>query len=45
MSTIKVAEDDKRLIIGNLEQVKEGNKVAMFGCKICMSPLPKYGTI
>ena len=45
MSTIKMAEDDKRLIIGNLEQVKEGNKVAMFGCKICMSPLPKYGTI
>ena len=45
ISTIKMAEDDKRLIIGNLEQVKEGNKVAMFGCKICMSPLPKYGTI
>jgi hypothetical protein len=45
MSTIKMAEDDKRLIIGNIEQVKEGNKVAMFGCKICMRPLPKYGTI
>lgn len=45
MSTIKVAEDDKKLIIGNLEEVREGNKVAMFGCKICMTPLPKYGTI
>ena len=45
MSTIKVAEDDKKLIIGNLEDVREGNKVAMFGCKICMTPLPKYGII
>jgi hypothetical protein len=45
MSTLKVAEDDKKLIIGNLEDVREGNKVAMFGCKICMTPLPKYGII
>jgi hypothetical protein len=43
--TLKVAEADKRLIIGNLDEVKKGNKVAMFGCKICTSPLPKYGTI
>ena len=45
MSTLKVAEDDKKLIIGNLEDVREGNKVAMFGCKICMTPLPTYGII
>ena len=45
ISTLKGAEDDNRLIIRNLDEVKEGNKLAMFGCKICMSPLPKYGTI
>jgi hypothetical protein len=42
---IKVAEDDKRLIIGTLDQLKKGNKMALFGCKICSSPLPNYGTI
>jgi hypothetical protein len=45
LSSLKVAEDDKRLIVGNLDDVKKWNKVATFGCKICMSPLPKYGTI
>jgi hypothetical protein len=33
------------LIIGSLDQVKEGNHVSMFGCKICKSALPRYGTI
>jgi hypothetical protein len=33
------------LIIGNTSDIKEGNTVAMFGCKICQSPLEKYGTM
>lgn len=45
IATLKVAEDDKRLIIGNLDQLKKENKMALFGCKICLSPLPNYGTI
>ena len=45
ITTLKVAEDDKRLIIGNLDHPKKGNKMALFGCKICLSPLPNYGTI
>ena len=44
IATLKVAEDDKRLIIGNLDQLKKENKLALFGCKICSSPLPNYGT-
>lgn len=45
IATLKVAQDDKRLIIGNPDQLKKGNKMALFGCKICSSPLPTYGTI
>jgi hypothetical protein len=45
ITSLKVAEDDKRLIIGNLDHLKKGNKMALFGCKICSSPLPNYGTI
>jgi hypothetical protein len=44
IATIKAAEDDKRLIIGTLDQLKKGNRMALFGCKICLSPLPNYGT-
>ena len=43
--TLKAAEKEGRLIIGSLDQVKEGNHVSMFGCKICKSALPRYGTI
>ena len=45
IATLKIAEGDKRLIIGNLDEIKKGNKMSMFGCKICLSPLTKYGTI
>jgi hypothetical protein len=39
------AERSGRLIIGDLNYIREGNKVAMFGCKICKKPLTKYGTM
>jgi len=42
---LKVAESEGRLIIGDLGTVRQGSKVAMFGCKECKSLLPKYGTI
>jgi len=42
---LKVAETEGRLIIGDLGTVRQGSKVAMFGCKECKSLLPKYGTI
>lgn len=41
----KMAQDEERLIIGSIDNIEEGIKVAMFGCKICKSPLPNYGTM
>lgn len=43
--TLTIAESEGRLIIGSLNEVKEGVKVSMFGCKVCKSALPRYGTI
>jgi hypothetical protein len=45
MERMKIAEGEGRLIIGDMEQVREGKKVAMFGCRECRSSLAKYGTI
>lgn len=45
LANLILAEKDERLIIGNVDDIKEGNKVAMFGCKICKTPLPQYGII
>ena len=39
------AESEGRLIVGNLEEIKEGAELPMFACKICKIALPKYGTI
>jgi hypothetical protein len=39
------AETDGRLIIGDAKDIIEGNNLAMFGCKSCRNPLPKYGTM
>lgn len=41
MERMKAAESEGRLIIGSA-MVKSG-KMAMFGCKVCRTPLPKYG--
>lgn len=45
MERMKAAEGQGRLIIGDISQVREGARVAMFGCKACKTPLAKYGTI
>jgi hypothetical protein len=45
MERIKAAESQGRLLIGDLAQVRSGAKVAMFGCRVCKSPLARYGTL
>ena len=45
MERMKAAEAEGRLLIGDMEQVRSGAKVAMFGCKVCKSPLGKYGMV
>ena len=45
MKRMKDAEDGGRLIIGDMSTVRQGSKVAMFGCKECRALLPKYGTL
>jgi hypothetical protein len=39
------AENKGKLIIGNTNDIREGNKIAMFGCNVCKTPLPEYGTM
>lgn len=45
MENMKKAEAEGRLIIGDMKSLAEGSKVAMFGCKVCKSPLAKYGAL
>jgi hypothetical protein len=45
MARMKTAEAQGRLIIGDTTTIKQGSKVAMFGCKVCKTLLPKYGTL
>jgi hypothetical protein len=45
MKRMKDAEDGGRLIIGDMSTVRQGSKVAMFGCKECRTLLSKYGTL
>jgi hypothetical protein len=42
---MKAAEEQGRLIIGSISSIKQGSEIAMFGCKVCRTPLPKYGTL
>lgn len=42
---LSIAENEGRLIIGSLNEIKEGVEVSMFGCKICKSGLPEYGKL
>ena len=39
------AENEGRLIVGSLKEIKKGVELAMFGCKICKRALPRYGRI
>lgn len=45
MEKMKSAEAEGRLLIGDMNTVRQGTKVAMFGCKVCRTPLPEYGTL
>jgi hypothetical protein len=42
---MRAAESEGRLLIGDTSVIKQGAKVAMFGCKECKTPLPKFGTM
>jgi len=42
---MRAAENEGRLLIGDTGMIKQGTKVAMFGCRECKTHLPKYGTI
>lgn len=45
LSEMKSRELQGRLIIGDTGIIREGTKVAMFGCRVCKSSLAKYGTL
>jgi len=45
LSAIKARENQGRLIIGDARIIKQGVKIAMFGCMKCRKPLPKYGSL
>lgn len=42
---MKAAEIQGRLIVGDMDAVRQGSSVAMFGCRECKSMLPKYGKL
>jgi hypothetical protein len=45
MEKMKAVEGEGRLLIGDMSTVRQGSKVAMFGCKECRALLPEYGTL
>ena len=45
MNRLKIAEARGRLMKGDVTTIKQGSKVAMFGCKVCRNLLPKYGVL
>ena len=45
MPKMRAAEKEGRLIVGDMESVRQGSRAAMFGCKICKTNLPKYGVL
>jgi hypothetical protein len=45
MKKMNIAESEGRIIIGNVSPTEQQSKTAMFGCKICKSPLPRYGSV
>lgn len=44
LKKMQEAETQGRLIIGDINLVMQGSKMAMFGCKTCKALLPKYGS-
>jgi hypothetical protein len=45
MERMKTSEALGRFIVGDMNTIKEGSKVAMFGCRECRTRLPQYGTL
>lgn len=45
MEKMKAAEAEGRILIGDMSTVRQGTKIAMFGCKICRTLLPEVGTL
>ena len=45
--SLEMAQREGKLIIANLDfnKIKEGIRIPLFGCKICKTPLPRYGTM
>jgi hypothetical protein len=45
--SLEMAQNEGKLIIANLDSntIKEGVKIPLYGCKICKSALPRYGTM
>ena len=44
LANLLKAENNGKIIIRNINDISDGNKIAMFGCKECKSPLPEYGS-
>jgi hypothetical protein len=45
MEKMKSAEAEGKLLIGDTNTIRQGTKVAMYGCKVCRTLLPEYGTL
>jgi hypothetical protein len=45
--SLETAQNEDRLIISDLEYhaIKEGVKIPLYGCKVCKTALPRYGTM
>jgi hypothetical protein len=45
--SLEMAQNEGKLIIAKLDSntIKEGVKLPLYGCKICKSALPRYGTM
>ena len=45
--SLEIAQNEGKLIIANLDcnAIKEGVKIPLYGCKICKTSLPRYGTM
>jgi hypothetical protein len=43
LPSMKIAEAQGRLIIGEIGHLTPGSGASLFGCSICKSYLPKYG--
>ncbi len=44
LANLLKAESNGKLIIGNTEDIKDGNKIAIFGCSICKSSIQMCDT-